>query len=251
MKPSTSEKALAKLQSPREEFNNSNTSLAPKRPKGLGPKPKSNLPAYFLNQAERAIREHPGCPPGWKRNIRPFLLNCLKEIPYVSSWHWAIHALKSWCRSAPFKYFRQVLRDPNRFKLSGDAVTKFHDVEMYRWLVNAKGRKIANAYAKRKLMWNSQIIYLTDQRSHRVTRIDLSMYPKAQPGQETDPMKLDVRTLMKTDVRTLMELENQRTLSNIWSGSGEEQKLSELATLYQLRIEVPGSRRVVIPPSPI
>lgn len=148
MKPSTVQRGLAATKAVREGFSNTKPSLeAPKLPK---PRVKitGQLPGYYLNQAEQAIRDHPATPAAWKRNIRPFLLNCLKEIPYVASWHWAIHSLKTFCKYAPFKYFREVLRNPNKFKLGG-TTTKFREVEMSKWLEQTKGLKIARAYLKR------------------------------------------------------------------------------------------------------
>lgn len=223
MKPSTLSKALDELKSPRERTNTSKSSLARKKPTEPSLKVKSNLPAYFLKQAEGAIREHPGCPASWKRNIRPFLLNCLKEIPYVSSWHWAIHAVKSWCRYAPFKYFREVLRNPTRFRLSGDTVTKFHDVEMYRWLVSAKGSKIANAYAKRQLMWNSQTIFTIDPYTRRTTKIDLSKYTRTEIRAEKDPQKKEMMELLgrlRWDSKAIAEVAQLQHITIMHPGIG-------------------------------
>lgn len=107
-----------------------------------------NISAWILNEAEAAFRTHPGTPAGWKRNIRPFLVKCAREYPYISSWVWATKALNEWCRAAPFRYFKLVLMNPKKFRMEiGQPVRQ--KWEVFKWLLRTKGRIVATAYKKR------------------------------------------------------------------------------------------------------
>lgn len=119
----------------------------------------SSAGAILIKQAEEAFqsldgktdpRGQPLVPPAWKRNIRPYLHKCLAQVPYISSWHWAIKALKEWCRAAPFRYFKMVLLNPRKHRIKVGQPTKWSRAQEWRlfyWLKANKGLGAARAWA--------------------------------------------------------------------------------------------------------
>ena len=117
---------------------------APSRP----PKPMHVNFRMLMREAQELIENHPSTPEAWKRNINKFLWNCLEQVPHLSSWHWAVAAMKNgWCKYAPFKYFKMVLLHPKRYK-SVAANPLWRLQRTYRWLLKTKGFRAARAYGK-------------------------------------------------------------------------------------------------------
>lgn len=169
---------------------------------GAKPRPKTNLPYYYLAQAERAIREHKGCPPGWARNIRPFLLKLMKEVPYISAWHWAIQAVKKFCKHAPFAYFREVLRNPHKFRLGMAADPKWTERGIMAWLRRTKGAAAARRYALDTGLVSPSTMVVQDWRTGKERVVDVSNLTAAKIRKEKDPEKrraLEVLWRLKTN----------------------------------------------------
>lgn len=118
-----------------------------KKPKRPAPVP--SIVKLYMQEAEELIAGHEKCPMAWKRNIKAFLVNCLKQVRYVSSWQWAIHAMKEgWCKHAPFQYFKWVLVNPRKYKfVAGNPLwTKW---ATFFWLEKTKGWQVARSYGKK------------------------------------------------------------------------------------------------------
>jgi len=158
----------------------------------------------LLTEAEQAIRnckvwrkddhgkwqetEAFGCPFKWRHNIRPFLLKLVREVPYASAWHWAIHCTKSFCHTAPFAYFRKVLYDPNKYRLL-ESNEQVNQHAMYKYLTGTKGIRIARAYAKRKGLSRRKYVVFTDERTGKEHRLDVSQITLAMIQKELDPQR--------------------------------------------------------------
>ena len=92
----------------------------------------------------------PLCPEHFKKNIKQFLLNCMAEVPYISSWRWAIDCLKrGWCKWAPFRYFKLVLFNPRKYKLIDikPYVAELRRVRTFSWVMRTKGKAGAYTWA--------------------------------------------------------------------------------------------------------
>ena len=103
----------------------------------------------FFAEAETLLRAHPRMPHGWEDNIPAFLFKCYKQVPYISSWAWAIKTFEmGWCRWAPFKYFQWVLMNPQKYKITGSNA-HFTPYQVMDWLKGTKGWRAAYAYGKK------------------------------------------------------------------------------------------------------
>lgn len=118
----------------------------PKEPKK---KPVPVSMRILENEALDVILKHPATPEAWKRNIPAFLRNCRLEVPYISSWAWAVKVMQSgWCKSAPFKYFKMVLVNPKHFKQFGSGL-RSRQLSTYHWLKRTRGWRAAVGYANK------------------------------------------------------------------------------------------------------